>query len=452
MMPIDSMQTAQGQTAHRQTDIAIVGGGLVGASLALALAQLRLSVTLFEAHPFGVTDQPSFDDRTTAISNGSRRIFEGIGLWPLLERDATPIRRIHISDQGRFGFARIDAEEQQLAALGYVLTNRAMGAALWQRLNEAAPTDATATDALTVRPSMPAITTIAPARVTSIDVAGDRRLVTFEQGAGLSKQSGSVAAKLVIAADGARSTVRESAGIAAQTWNYDQVAVTANIHTQKFHDHVAYERFTPSGPIAILPLSEARSGLIWTLAPEAAKAILALDDAAFLARLQQEFGFRLGRITKVGRRQTYPLSLTRADEYVAERLAVVGNAAQALHPIAGQGFNLGLRDAASLAEVLADARAPSSGAFDAGDGLHLQRYGEWRRADRSRIVGFTDGLVRLFTQPFGPVKLLRDAGLLAFDLLPAAKDALSQLSLGAAGKVPRLARGGKLSAGPQHAS
>jgi 2-octaprenyl-6-methoxyphenol hydroxylase len=446
------MQTDAIQTAQMQTDIAIVGGGLVGASLALALAQLRLSVTLFEAHPFGVSEQPSFDDRTTAISNGSRRIFEGIGLWPLLERDATPIRRIHVSDQGRFGFARIDAEEQQLAALGYVLTNRAMGAALWQRLSEAAPTDAPPTNALTVRPSMQAITTIAPARVTAIEVAGDHRLVTFEQGADSSKQSGSLAAKLVIAADGARSTVRESAGIAAQTWNYDQVAVTANIHTQKFHDHVAYERFTPSGPIAILPLSEARSGLIWTLAPEAAQAILALDDAAFLARLQQEFGFRLGRITKVGRRQTYPLSLTRADEYVAERLAVVGNAAQALHPIAGQGFNLGLRDAASLAEVLADARAQSSGTFDAGDGLHLQRYGEWRRADRTRIVGFTDGLVRLFTQPFGPVKLLRDAGLLAFDLLPAAKDALSQLSLGAAGKVPRLARGGKLSAGPQHAS
>jgi 2-octaprenyl-6-methoxyphenol hydroxylase len=303
---------------------------------------------------------------------------------------------------------------------------------------------------------MSAITTIAPARVIAIEVAGDHRLVMFEQVEGSaersSKQSGSLAAKLVIAADGARSTVRESAGIAAQTWNYDQVAVTANIHTQKFHDHVAYERFTPSGPIAILPLSEARSGLIWTLAPEAAQAIMALDDAAFLARLQQEFGFRLGRITRVGRRQTYPLSLTRADEYVADRLAVVGNAAQALHPIAGQGFNLGLRDAASLAEVLADARAQSGSTFDAGDGLHLQRYGEWRRADRTRIVGFTDGLVRLFTQPFGPVKLLRDAGLLAFDLLPAAKDALSQLSLGAAGKVPRLARGGKLSAGPQHAS
>jgi len=410
-----------------QTDVAIVGGGLVGASLALAFAQLQLSVTLIEAHPFGVAEQPSFDDRTTAISNGSRRVFEGIGVWPLLEHQATPIRRIHISDQGRFGFARIDAAEQGIAALGFVLTNRDMGAALWRRLSEAS------------------VTVVAPAQVTAIDVEDDRRLVRFDRDG----RANTIEARLVIAADGARSTVRESAGIAAQTWNYDQVALTANIHTQKFHDHVAYERFTPTGPIAILPLSEARSGLIWTLAPAVATEVAALDDAQFLARLQKEFGFRLGRITRVGRRQTYPLSLTRAEEYVAERLAVVGNAAQALHPIAGQGFNLGLRDAASLAEVLADAQASSSGTFDAGDGLHLQRYAQWRGDDRGRIVGFTDGLVRLFTQPFGPAKVLRDAGLLAFDLLPFAKDALSQLSLGAAGKVPRLARGGRLSS-PSH--
>jgi 2-octaprenyl-6-methoxyphenol hydroxylase len=173
-----------------------------------------------------------------------------------------------------------------------------------------------------------------------------------------------------------------------------------------------------------------------------------LDDASFIARLQGAFGFRLGRFTRVGARQLYPLSLVRSDEYTAERLAIVGNAAQTLHPIAGQGFNLGLRDAASLAEVLADARsqagAPAHGVFDPGDGVLLERYREWRAADRTNIVRFTDGLVRLFAQPFGPVKLLRDVGMLAFDLMPAAKGALSQLSIGAAGRVPRLARGGQL--------
>jgi 2-octaprenyl-6-methoxyphenol hydroxylase len=408
-----------------QVDIAIAGGGLVGASLALALSQLDLKVVLIEAHPFGTEGQPSFDDRTTALSNGSRRIFEGIGVWPLIEREATPIRRIHISDRGRFGFARLDAREQGLAALGFVVINRTMGAALWHQL------------------AAQAVTILAPARVTAVELQDGCRTLRCQLS---DTQSLTVEAKLVIAADGARSTVREAAGIGAKTWDYDQMALVTNVFTQRFHDYVAYERFTADGPLAVLPMSEGRSGLIWTLKPDLATAAAALDDAAFLARLQDTFGFRLGRFTRVGARQLYPLSLTRSDEHVGPRLAIIGNAAQALHPIAGQGFNLGLRDAASLAEVLADAQTQNATSFDAGDGLLLDRYRAWREADRGRIVGFTDGLVRLFTQPFGPAKLLRDVGLLAFDLMPAAKDALSQLSLGAAGRIPRLARGARLRA------
>lgn len=404
-------------------DIAIVGGGLVGASLALALSQLDLTVVLVEAHPFGVEGQPSFDDRTTALSNGSRRIFEGIGVWPLIERETTPIRRIHVSDQGRFGFARLDAREQGLDALGFIATNRAMGAALWHQL------------------AARSVKVLAPARVTAVELHDRVRALQCQLN---DETSQTVEAQLVIAADGAKSAVREAAGIGATTWDYDQMALVTNVFTQRFHDYVAYERFTPAGPIAVLPMSEGRSGLIWTLAPEPANEVAKLSDADFLARLQKEFGFRLGRFTRVGARQLYPLSLTRSDEHVGPRLAVVGNAAQALHPIAGQGFNLGLRDAASLAEVLADARARQAGSFDAGDGVLLERYRSWREADRGRIVGFTDGLVRLFTQPFGPAKFVRDVGLLAFDLMPAAKDALSQLSLGAAGRIPRLARGARL--------
>lgn len=407
-----------------RADVAIAGGGLVGASLALALASLKLKVVLIEAHPFGSTDQPSFDDRTTALSNGSRRIFDGIGVWPLLEREATPIRRIHISDQGRFAFARIDAREQQLQALGFVVVNRVMGAALWQRLQEES------------------VTVIAPARVIASAPGPDYRELRCETG---SDASVTIEARLVIAADGAQSVVREAAGIGATTWDYGQHALITNVFTQRFHDHVAYERFTPEGPLALLPMSDGRVGLIWTFPPAIAEQMKELGDQQFLDRLQQAFGFRLGRFTRVGARHLYPLSLTRADEHTAPRLAVVGNAAQALHPIAGQGFNLGLRDAASLAEVLADAiEASPAVEVDAGDGLLLERYREWRAADRQKIVGFTDGLVRLFMQPFGPAKLARNIGLLAFDLLPAAKDALSQLSLGAAGKIPRLARGAKL--------
>ena len=414
------------EAPHLCVDVAVAGGGLVGASLALALSKLRIRVALIEASPFGAADQPSFDDRTTALSNGSRRVFEGVGVWPIIEREATPIRRIHVSDQGRFGFARINAEEQGLAALGYVVANRVMGAALWRRLQEE--------DVLIV----------APARVKGMTLTGDRQRIECDRAdAGASF----IEARLAVAADGARSTLRESAGVGATTWSYDQVALVSNVFSQRFHNHVAYERFTPSGPIALLPMSEGRLGLIWTLAPDRASEIAELPDDAFLARLQSEFGFRLGRFARVGARQLYPLALTRSDEHVAPRFAVVGNAAQSLHPIAGQGFNLGLRDAASLAEVLADGRAQQRDAFDPGDGLWLEHYREWREADRENIVRFTDGLVRLFTQPFGPAKLVRNLGMLAFDLTPMAKDALSQLSLGAAGKVPRLARGAPLMQG-----
>jgi 2-octaprenyl-6-methoxyphenol hydroxylase len=190
----------------------------------------------------------------------------------------------------------------------------------------------------------------------------------------------------------------------------------------------------------MLPLTEGRVGVIWTVAAAQASEYLQIAADEFLQRLQNAFGFRLGRILRVGQRASYPLALTRSEEHTAERLAVIGNAAQGLHPIAGQGFNLGLRDAASLAEVLADAKA-LDGSFDPGDVKVLQRYREWRSEDQRRIVAFTDALVRVFTQPFAPVRLLRDLGLLMFDLNAPAKRALSQLSLGAAGRIPRLARG-----------
>lgn len=408
-------------SVHPPYDVAICGGGLVGATLAVALAQLEIKVALIESHPFGVVNPPSFDERTTALSNGSRRVLEGLGIWPLIQRDATPIRRVHVSDKGRFGFARIDAREQNLEQLGHVVVNRVMGAALWQRLQSSR------------------IDIVAPASVKSVDLDGEYRRVACERAHG---ESLTIEARLVVAADGAKSVARESANIAASTWDYEQTALVTNLLTQRFHDYVAYERFTESGPIAILPMSDGRAGVIWTLAPSVATDVAELSDADFIAKFQDAFGFRLGRFTKVGARQLYPLSLTRSEAHTAERLAIIGNAAQALHPIAGQGFNLGLRDVASLAEVLADAR--KAGSSDAGDGLYLQRYCAWREDDRREIVRFTDGLVRVFRQPFGPVKFLRDLGLLAFDLMPPAKAAMSQLSLGAAGRVPRLARGASL--------
>jgi 2-octaprenyl-6-methoxyphenol hydroxylase len=406
-----------------KTDIVIAGGGMVGASLALALAQLGFDITLVEAAPFKTGGSPSFDDRTTALSNGSRRVMEGLGVWPLVQHEATPIRKIHISDRGRFGFARIDAAELELESLGLVIANRALGAGLWQRLEASG------------------VRVLAPARVVDYDITADGCRIRLD---GEAAGNEPLECRLLVAADGAQSAVRKSAGVESSSWDYEQTALTANLTTQVFHNHVAYERFTPHGPIALLPFVEGRVGLVWTLAPKDAAETLALPDAEFLERLQQAFGMRLGRFLAVGKRQSYPLALTRADEQVTDRVVILGNAAQGLHPIAGQGFNLGLRDVACLAEVLADARSSAGGTLDPGAPELLEQYRAWRQEDRRRIVAFTDGLVRVFRQPFAPVRLLRDVALLAFDLSPQAKQAMSQLSLGAAGRIPRLARGAPL--------
>jgi 2-octaprenyl-6-methoxyphenol hydroxylase len=293
-----------------------------------------------------------------------------------------------------------------------------MGAALWQGLAAA-----------------PGIDVIAPARVLGSELAGDVRVLVLEH----SGTTQELRARLVVAADGTRSLIRDQAGIAADHWSYAQTAIISTITTQRFHDYVAYERFTADGPIAVLPLSDGRCGIVWTRPAADAARLLTLPDEAFLAELQAAFGFRLGRLLRVGIRSAYELALSRSERHVAERLAVVGNAAQGLHPIAGQGFNLGLRDAASLAEVLADARA--DGVADVGEAGPLKAYADWRAEDRRRIVAFTDGLVRLFGSPLGVLRGLRSVGLLAFDAFPPAKSAMARLSVGAAGRIPRLARG-----------
>jgi 2-octaprenyl-6-methoxyphenol hydroxylase len=400
-------------------DLAIVGGGLVGASLALSLAPLGLRIALLEAVPPVQGEQhPSFDERTTALANGTVRAFKTLGVWAAMERESAPIRKIHVSDQGRFGTARIDAAEQGLEALGYVVPNRVIGAALWQGLARAQ-----------------GVEVIAPAQVMANELDGATRTIRYDSDGA----SHALTARLVVAADGVRSVVREQAGIAADHLEYEQVALTAVMTTQRFHDYVAYERFTADGPIAILPLTDGRCGMVWTRKPEDVTRLLALPEDEFLREFQAAFGLRLGRFVRIGQRASYNLMLSRSDRHIAQRLAVVGNAAQGLHPIAGQGFNLGLRDAMSLAEVIADQRV--AGQLDAGDADLLQAYADWRETDRRRIVQFTDGLVRLFASPLGVLRGLRSLGLLAFDVLPPAKSALARLSVGAAERVPRLARG-----------
>jgi 2-octaprenyl-6-methoxyphenol hydroxylase len=401
-------------------DIAIVGGGMVGASLAVALKGLDARVALIEAVPHGAATQPSFDERTTALSNGSRRILETLGVWPDVAAMATPIAKIHVSDRGHFGFARIDAAEQGLNALGYVVPNRLLGSALWSQLRNRSD-----------------VRVYCPAQVSR--VVGDQDSVELEVPASGGDKC-VIKTRLVVAADGIESAVREAFGVAADVRDYEQTAVITTVLPRKFHEYVAYERFTESGPLALLPLTDGRCTLVLTLNRALAEAAMGWSDEEFLTELQHRFGFRLGRFLRVGRRFAYPLTLTRARRTSAGRCVIIGNAAQGLHPVAGMGFNLGLRDVASLAELVAE-RCGEPASRDLGNAALLSAYDAWRAADRREIIGFTDGLVRLFSNPLGAVQRLRNLGLLAFDLMPPAKTALSSLSTGAAGRVPKLARG-----------
>jgi 2-octaprenyl-6-methoxyphenol hydroxylase len=399
-------------------DVAIVGGGMVGASLGVALAPLGVRVALIEAIPHTAAAQPSFDERTTALSNGSRRILETLGVWPQVDAAATAIRKIHVSEKGRFGFARIDALEQGLGAMGYVVANRTLGNALWPLLQ-----------------GRENLRVFCPAEVSQVSAREDAVNLQIDEGGART----SLDAKLVVAADGVQSAVRGAFGVSAKVRDYGQTAVITTLLPQRFHDNVAYERFTPDGPLALLPLEGGRCTLVLTLDSAAAPQVMAYSDQEFLAEVQRRFGFRLGRFLKVGRRVLYPLSLTRAEQTSSGRCVIIGNAAQGLHPVAGMGFNLGLRDVASLAELIAERALQKD--FDPGSADLLAEYDAWRAADRGGVIAFTDGLVRLFANPLRSVRGLRNLGLLAFDLLPPAKAALSRLSTGANGRVPKLARG-----------
>ena len=401
-----------------EADVLIAGGGLVGASLAVALGQAGLRVSVVEATAFSHAEQSTCDERSIALAQGSQRIFAAMGLWESLADQVCPIHTIHVSDRGRFAFTRLRREQEGVEALGYVASARVLGNALQQQISANSN-----------------ITVLAPARLLDYAYSGDYLTASVEQEEGVVT---GLKAQLLVAADGAQSIIREQASISTLQRPYGQTAIVANVTPELAHNHVAYERFTDTGPMALLPMTGQRCALVWTVLTQQADDIMALDDAEFLARLQERFGYRLGRFEKVGQRYAYPLQLLRASETVRERVALIGNAIHTLHPIAGQGFNLGLRDVAVLAEVIVDAQRSGE---DIGGRQVLQQYAKWRQGDQRRVVTFTDSMVRMFTQPFPPVAWIRDAGMLAMDFCPPAKRWFGRLTMGRAGKLPRLARG-----------
>lgn len=394
----------------QRVDIAIVGGGLVGASLACALAPLiersGLKVAVIEANPLPALDeasyQPSFDARASAIAQGSRDRLETLGLWAEMAEEAEPIRRIHVSERGRLGATRLSAEEFDVEALGFVLPNAWMGQVLHRRLAELS------------------IDWHCPARVASITPqAGGHRLV-LDDGSALE-------ADLTVLADGGRSGLKERLGIESRHEAYDQVAVIANLEVSRPHRGVAFERFTPEGPMALLPLPGQRMELVWTHQGGSEATAMAASDSAFLSRLQQAFGDRAGHFRRVGQRHAYPLSLVTATEQVRPGLAVLGNAAHALHPVAGQGFNLALRGVvdlvAALEKGLDAGRTP-------GDMVTLQGFEAQRAADRQSVIRFSDGLIRLFGIDHPLLSHARAAGLIGLNLVGPLRRALGRRAMG----------------------
>jgi len=435
----------------RDCDVLIAGGGAVGSALACALGELPLDVVLVEAQQAELLAQPSFDARVTALANGSQQILSGLSLWRDLAGYVESIRSIHISERGRFGAARIHAREEHVPALGYTVENQTLGRVLWERLKRSQR-----------------LTVLAPAKVVALKHEPDHVAVTVER-AGAAE---TVRAKLVVAADGVRSAVRAALGVATSEDDYEQCAVVFNCSTEARLDGRAFERFSDRGPIALLPLAGGRGAVIWTLPEDEAEGVAALPADAFRAELQNAFGHRLGKFTRIGERHLYPLARVASESIHGPRAVLIGDAALRLHPVAGQGFNLALRDIATLAEVIADGvrAAPTAmdggSAANAGEGMDargratqgavagsnsrptdvgaaelLERYATWRAADRGRVSSFTHGLIQLFGESAPGMGLGRGLGLMAFDLLPGAKALLARQTMGKAGRLPRLARG-----------
>ncbi|MGK9046450.1 2-octaprenyl-6-methoxyphenyl hydroxylase [Stutzerimonas chloritidismutans] len=383
--------------------LAIIGGGLVGASLALALqdgARARgWCIHLIEPFEPGHEYQPSYDARSTALSYGTRLIYQRLGLWEHIAERAEPILRIHVSERGSFGAARLDCTREGVEALGYVVENAWIGHCLWRALD----------DQVVVRHC--------PAEVERLEPGATGYRLSFTDGQQLE-------CDLTVLADGGRSGLREQLGIQVSRRPYGQTALIANITPGKPHGGLAFERFTEDGPMALLPLQDDRCALVWTRSQVDAARLAQAHEAVFLGELQEAFGYRLGALQQVGARHLYPLTLIEAEEQVRSGLVVLGNAAHSLHPIAGQGYNLSLRDVEALSVALLRSDAAL------GDLAVLQEYARRQRFDQRVTVGFSDQVTRLFGDSGRLVAAGRNLGLLGLDLMPAAKRWFARQAMG----------------------
>ncbi|POT56670.1 2-octaprenyl-6-methoxyphenyl hydroxylase [Citrobacter amalonaticus] len=386
--------------------VIIVGGGMVGATLALAISHLshgKLPVHLIEATAPEAGSHPGFDGRAIALAAGTCQQLARIGVWQAIADCATAINTVHVSDRGHAGFVTLDAQDYRIPALGQVVELHDVGLRLFALLRKAA-----------------GVTLHCPDRVASVSRTQEQVNVTLENG-------DIVSGDVLVAADGTRSALATACGVDWQQASWEQLAVIANVATAVPHQGRAFERFTEHGPLAMLPMSEGRCSLVWCHPLDKRDEVMAWSDAQFCRELQAAFGWRLGRITHAGKRSAYPLSLTTAVKAFTHRTVLAGNAAQTLHPIAGQGFNLGLRDVMSLAETLVEARKAGE---DVGGYSVLSRYQLRREDDCEATIGVTNSLVYLFANRWAPLVVGRNIGLMAMELFPQARDALAQRTLG----------------------
>ena len=429
---------AAGKAETRDAEVLVAGGGMVGLAFAVALAEAGLEVVVVDHLDPALFREDAFDGRSSAIARGSQQALQVLGLWQGMLPAASPILDIRITD-GRLGtrrpggasalhlhFACEDVSEDEAGArpLGYIVENTAIRKAGLGRARD-----------------MKNIDLRAPAQLAEVTRRAGGVEARLDDGA-------TIRARLLVAADGRRSAQREAAGIKVMQVDYGQTAIVATVAHSEPHNGVAHEHFLPSGPFALLPMTDApdeegrivhRSSLVWTEKRALVDAMMALDEDAFAGELQCRFGDSLGKLSLWGgRRWSYPLSLLHAERYIDTRLALIGDAAHGIHPIAGQGLNLGLRDVAALAECIVDARRLG---LDIGSATVLERYQRWRRLDNMALIAATDSLNRLFSNDLPPVRLLRDLGLAAVNRVPPLKRFFMRHAMGLVGDLPRLVKG-----------
>ncbi len=394
-------------------DIIIIGGGMVGASLVAALRNhTQKKIAVVEAYAFDSASQPSFDDRSIALSYGSRRILESMGIWHELEQKLEAIKTIHISDKGYLGAARLHHHEENVEALGYVVENRVLGQALMEQIK-----------------SLDHVDWYCPATIEDLQQSASTVSVRIKT----QTSEESLETRLLVAADGVQSKTRALAGLDVTQKDYQQSAVITNVMTDQPHQGIAYERFTDTGPVAFLPMTDNRYSVVWTCSRDDVNDVMQMTDVSFINALQQRFGFRAGNIIKTGQRHCYPLMYTESETLTKGRVVIIGNAAHTLHPVAGQGYNLALRDVAELAEMVVKTD-------DAGHELLLAEYHAVRFKDMRRIYTLTDALVKIFSNHFTPLGHARSLGLLCVDFLPTLRSLLARQSMGLLGRMNRLQR------------